>query len=95
MDIHDYITAKERLTLFKPKKHTLWHHLIKRFETKQRHNLLNAWDPRLTPQRQSIWIGNNIQIIVLGYSNELSRIEINLTPALNRKEIRVSKRGSK
>lgn len=46
---------------------------------------------------QSIWIGNEIQIVVLGHSKGLSRIGINAPPELKivREETKIHKRLKK
>ncbi len=46
---------------------------------------------------QSIWLGNDIQIIVLGHSNGLTRIGINAPPELRivREGIKTKKRFKK
>lgn len=42
MDTPDYITTKERLALFKPKKYTLLRRLLNKFKKKERHYQQNV-----------------------------------------------------
>jgi hypothetical protein len=46
MDTFDYIAAKERLALFKPKKYALWRRLINQFKNKEHHNQQNPESSR-------------------------------------------------
>jgi carbon storage regulator CsrA len=80
MSICDYVTAAERLGLLTPNKK------IER---------VNTLILRRLPG-QSIWIGNEIQIIVLGHFNGITHIGIEAPPEIKilRDEVKHEKSGN-